>query len=309
MTATDTATQLPVIDLGPYLAGEPGAREAAAARVRHALTEVGFLSIVGHGIDWDQVRGIYDWARRYHELPAEAKADHSMNARRMGYIGLGGAQKGDRPPALNAAFFMGRPGSARNQFPDEAALPGFRAAVEDYYRSMEKLGQHLLPLYALAAGMPADYFGQFFDPALATLRMTHYPPLDAEADQWGIDPHCDAGFMTLLPTNEVGGLWIRPDGDDWFAVAQEPESFVVNAGDTLRAWSNERFRSTMHRALNESGTDRYAIPFFFDPRPDTMIEALAGCVDVEHPVCRQPYRYGDYLREFMQAGYAQTKKA
>ena len=102
-------------------------------------------------------------------------------------------------------------------------------------------------------------------------------------------------------------MWIQPEDGQWFAVAQEPQSFVVNSGDTLRAWSNERFRSTMHRALNETDGDRYAIPFFFDPRPDTLIDPLAGCIDAAHPRCRDPYRYGDYLREFMQAGYAQTR--
>ena len=255
----------------------------------------------------DFVRGAYDWALRYHALPDAAKAGHAMSGERMGYIGLGGAQKGGRPASLNAAFFMGRPGSARNQFPDEHALPGFRAAIEAYYRTMEQLGHRLLPLYALAAGMTQDHFAQFFDPSLATLRMTNYPPLPAETGQWGIDPHSDAGFMTLLPTNDVPGLMIQPAGGEWFQVAQEPESFVVNAGDTLRAWSNNRVRSTTHRALNSTTGDRYAIPFFFDPRPDTIIEALAGCVDRDHPAALEPYRYGDYLREFMRAGYAQTR--
>lgn len=308
MAVTDAATQLPVIDLASYLNGETGAMEAAAAEIQAALVDVGFLSIVGHGIPWDEVETIYEWARRYHALPVEQKTDHPMDMTHMGYIGLGGAQKGDRPPALNAAFFMGRPGSKRNRFPAENILPGFRPAIESYYRRMETLGQHLLPLYALAADMPADHFGQFFDPSLATLRMTHYPPITADDDQWGIDPHCDAGFMTLLPTNTVGGLEIRGDRG-WFAVAQEPQSFVVNAGDTLRTWSNDRFRSTMHRALNVSAKGRYAIPYFFDPRPDTMIEALPGCVDAEHPPLHEPYRYGDYLRAFMQAGYAQTAEA
>ena len=301
------ATQLPVIDLSAHLADEPGALQNTAEQVRRALEDVGFLSIVGHGVDWTLVTDIYDWARRYHDLADEAKNDHPMSADSMGYMGLGGAQKGDRRAALNAAFFMGRPGSRRNRFPVEDALPGFRDAVSHYYRTMEALCGRLLPLYALAADMPADHFGQFFDPALATLRMTHYPPIPAAADQWGIDPHSDAGFMTLLPTNEVSGLAIRTEAGEWFEVAQEPQSFVVNAGDTLRAWSNDRFLSTTHRALNRTDGDRYAIPFFFDPRPDTIIEPLDGCVDAAHPPARSPYRYGDYLREFMQAGYAQTR--
>ncbi len=295
---------IPVIDLAPYLAGAPGAMQEAARAVGEALVHVGFFSIVGHGIEWSQVEDIYAQAARYHALDDALKLAHPMTASTMGYVPLGGAQRPGRPPALNAAFFMGRPGSKRNHFPDEAALPGFRDAAGRYYEQMDGLCHRLLPLYALAAGMPADHFDPFFDPALATLRLTHYPAVAADADQWGIDPHSDAGFMTLLPTNPVAGLQIRLDGG-WIDVAQEPRSFVVNAGDTLRRWSNDRFRSTMHRAVNVTAGDRYAMPFFFDPRVDTVISCLPGCTDAEHPPLHEPLVYRDYLTRFMGEGYAQ----
>lgn len=309
---------IPVIDLGPYLAGARGAREHAAAEVRHALTDVGFFSIIGHGIDWALVEAIYQQARRYHQLPLEEKQTHLMTAGAMGYIPLGGAKRGDQPAANNAAFFLGRPGSKRNQLPAADAIPGFAEAITDYYQIMETLCQQLLPLYALAADVEPDYFDRFFDPALATLRMSYYPPVEsnqspdsdspgtkAPEPAMGIDPHSDAGFMTLLPTNPVAGLQIRPDGEDWFAVAQESQSFVVNSGDTLRRWSNDRFRSTVHRAINESGGDRYAIPFFFDPRVDTEVACLAGCTSPENPPRHEPLIYRDYLQSFMEGGYPQ----
>lgn len=296
---------IPVIDVGPHLAGDEGALASTAAEVRTALEHIGFFSIVGHGIDWTVVEAIYAEAVRYHALDDEAKLTQAMTASSMGYIPLGGAKRGDRPPALNAAFFLGRPGSKRNRFPDEAAIPGFRATIEAYYRRMEQLCRNLLPLYAVAADMAPDHFDRFFDPALATLRMSHYPPIAADDDQWGIDPHADAGFMTLLPTNPVAGLQIRPDGADWFAVAQEPYSFVVNAGDTLKRWSNDRFRSTTHRAINTSDGDRYAIPFFYDPRVDTVVECLAGCADEDNPPRYPPLLYRDHLRTFMGDGYPQ----
>ena len=302
MSTQQGSTRLPVIDVGPFLSGEKDALQTTAEELRAALEEVGFLSIVGHGIEWQIVSEMYGWAARYHDLDDVVKLNHEMTSARMGYVGLGGAKRGNRPHALNAAFFMGRPGSKRNQFPDEEALPGFKDAAETYYRTMERLCLNLLPLYATAADMPANHFDQFFDPALATLRMSHYPPVVAEPDQWGIDPHSDAGFMTLLPTNEISGLAIKAE-DGWFSVEQEPQSFVVNAGDTLRAWSNNRFRSTQHRALNVSSGSRFAIPFFFDPRPDTMIEPLSGCISNERPLAVKPYRYGEYLQNFMREGY------
>jgi isopenicillin N synthase-like dioxygenase len=298
--------ELPIVDLAGHLAGDTAATTTAAEEVREALTTVGFLSVVGHGVPWSQVRSIYEWAAAYHALPDAAKLDHPLGPTTMGYLPLGGAQR-DGPPALNAAFFMGRPGSRRNRFPAPAALPGFESAVADYYRVMDRLGRSLLPLYSLAAGMPVDYFEQFFDPALATLRMTHYPPAQAIDGQWGIDPHSDAGYMTMLPSNPVAGLQIqRPDGD-WFDVEQEPESFVVNAGDMLRRWTNDRFLSTQHRALNTTDVDRYAIPFFFDPRVDSVIDPVPSCVGPGEPKRHEPLVYRDYLTGFMQDGYAATR--
>ena len=300
-------SMVPVVDVEPFLAGQADALESTAAEVRAALTDVGFFSIVGHGVPWEQVEGIYEQAARYHRLTESIKLAHAMAPDRMGYNPLGGAQYDDAAPALNAAFFMGRPGSRRNQFPSGDDLPGFEDAVCAYYRRMDDLGQRLLPLYATAAGTSPDHFTPFFDPALATLRLTHYPDRPEGSEQWGIDPHTDAGFITMLPTNPVAGLAIRPEGGDWFEVAQEPESFVVNSGDMLRRWSNDTFRSTTHRAVNTSGGDRYAIPFFYDPRVDTVIECLPSCTDAENPPRYEPIVYRDYLTEFMRRGYAAVR--
>jgi len=306
VSSADEPLSLPVIDIAGHRAGDPAATQRAADQVRVALEEVGFLSVIGHGIPWTQVDEIYEWATRYHALPLAAKTSHGMGPSTMGYIAMGGAQTLERP-ALNAAFFMGRPGSKRNQFPDPDELPGFEEAVTRYYRAMDELGHHLLPLYATAAGMPAAHFDQFFDPSLATLRMTNYPPIEAAENQWGIDPHSDAGFMTLLPTNPVAGLEIRDTAGQWRPVNQEPESYVVNAGDMLRRWTNDRFLSTHHRARNDAPVDRYAIPFFFDPRVDTVIDVLPSCVDDDHPKLHEPLVYRDYLTAFMQRGYAATR--
>lgn len=304
---------LPLIDIAPARAAVsagspyPAALQSVAIQVRTALVEVGFFSIIGHGIPWAQVEDIYEQAARYHRLADSVKAAQTMSATKMGYNPLGSAQRGDLPPALNAAFFFARPGSKRNQLPAESELPGFRSALSSYYEAMDGVGQVMLRLYALAAGMPADHFLPFFDPALATLRLTHYPPLDAADGQWGIDPHSDAGFMTMLPSNPVSGLALQAPDGTWFEVEQEPRSFVVNAGDMLRRWSNDRFLSTRHRALNASGRDRYAIPYFFDPRADTVIDVLRSCVDRDNPVRHEPLVYRDYLSAFMRDGYAPVR--
>jgi isopenicillin N synthase-like dioxygenase len=304
-----TTAVLPRLDLGPYRAGVPGAREEVADQLRHALEHVGFFCIVNHGIRWDHVDAIYEQAARYHALPLQQKLRQGMSSRLMGYSRLGDEVTDERPSALNAAFFMARPESARNQWPDDGVLPGYRAACTAYYQLLEQLCHDwLLPLYAVALELEPGWFQASFAPSLATLRLSHYPPVPAAEDQYGIDPHTDAGFMTLLPANPVDGLQIRPAGADWFEPPQEPESFVVNSGDMLRRWSNDRFLSTLHRAINHSATDRYAIPYFYDPRVDTIVECLPSCCNADRPARYEPIRYGDYLRAFMNRSYRATRE-
>ena len=97
-----------------------------------------------------------------------------------------------------------------------------------------------------------------------------------------------AGFMTLLPQSAVPGLEIRTRAGDWLAAPPLPGSYLVNTGDTLNRWTNGRFLSTPHRASNHSGDERYAMPFFYDPNTDTMIECLPTCRGPDNPPKYQP---------------------
>jgi isopenicillin N synthase-like dioxygenase len=240
-----------------------------------------------------------------------------------------------RKPNLNAAYFVHRdvqPG--RNHWPD---LPGFRDNVLAYFAAMERLADRLLPLYALSLDLPADWFAPHFRPASCTLRMSHYPLVPHEQEQWGLAPHTDSTFMTLLPANDVPGLEIRPqralvkcppmsqralvkcppmsqralvkcppmsEGHEWIAPPPLEQSFLVNSGDILRRWTNDAFLSTAHRVRNQSGRDRYAIPFFYGARNDTLIEALPTCVGSDNPPRYEPITNGDYQRWFRNRNYA-----
>lgn len=296
-----TVRDLPVLDLS--LLDGPDSVEMLGRSVRHALEEVGFFSIVNHGIPWEQVEAVYELSQRFHALAFDVKVACEMTGSQLGYSRLGNHSRNGQV-AFNEAFFMAHPRSRRTQWPPEDALPEFRATASDYFAAMDQLGHRLLPLYAIALSLPLDYFDAFFTPAMSTLRLTHYPRVAVDAsDAWGIDPHTDAGFLTMLPANPVAGLWINDPHGDWFEPHEEPESFVVNSGDMIHRWSNRRLRSTLHRVKNVSDGDRYAIPFFFDPRGDTLIECLPTCTDAEHPPQFEPITYLDYINNFMSRGY------
>jgi isopenicillin N synthase-like dioxygenase len=216
---------------------------------------------------------------------------------------------------LNAALFIRRertpddpdvvsekPWRGLNQWPP--GLPGFREQVLEYWNTMEGLGQKMLALYDDALGMPAGFFRERFEGAHINLRLSHYPPnLSAEDNQHGIAPHTDSGFMTFLPQSKVSGLEIRTVDGRWIAAQDMPGTYLVNTGDILNRWTNGRFRSTPHRANNRSAIDRYAIPFFYDPNTDVMIECLPTCQSADNPPKYPPQTFGDYYGWFVKMNY------
>jgi len=184
-----------------------------------------------------------------------------------------------------------------------------RAAMVTYFKTMEALGEQLLPFLARAAEMPADHFGQFFqNEAHINLRFLHYPPQESDdPEQFGQGPHTDNSFITMLAREDVPGLAVCLPSGEWLAPPVIPGTFLVNLGNIMKRWSNDRFLSTPHGVLNDSGKDRYSIAFFYSPNIDAVIECLPSCVSAANPA-RYPHAvYRDLVLEFYNANYFHRK--
>jgi isopenicillin N synthase-like dioxygenase len=313
-------TVIPVIDLGPYLSGVPGALEATASQVREALETIGFFNIIRHDVPQDLIDRTFAEARRFHELPMVAKMALRMNEHNNGYMAMGkyavwtSEVNANDKPDLNEAFFVKRERrpddplvrSKRrfvgpNLWPDQ--LPSFRDTVLAYTDAVDALGRRLMPVCAVALEMPPDFFDAAFAESQFSFRMSHYPPVQAEENQFGIAPHTDANFLTFLAQTEVPGLQVRLPSGDWLDVPYIPGAFAVNSGDMMYRWTNGRFKSTPHRALPPVGRHRYAIPFFMGPHIDTMITCLPTCQGPDNPPRFPPIAYEQYLLWWYDANY------
>ena len=312
--------EIPFLDLGPCFAGAPGARERTARELRHALEEVGFFIIVNHGVPRALIEATFAEARRFHDLPLEAKMAVRMNEHNNGYMSMGryavwtsDVNTNDQPD-LNEAFFIkrerpaddpllrsGRRFVGPNRWPD--GLPGFRDAVLAYTDAVDALGRRLLPACAVALDLAPDFFDAAFAESQFSFRLSHYPPVPAAPNQFGIAPHTDANFLTFLAQTEIPGLEVRlPDGG-WLPVPYVPDSFAVNSGDMMKRWTNGRFKSTPHRAVPPVGRHRYAIPFFLGPHIDTVIACLPTCRAPHESPRWPPITYSDYLHWWYDANY------
>jgi isopenicillin N synthase-like dioxygenase len=316
LTTPTQASVIPVVDLGPYLAGAHGALEATAAELRQISETIGFFTIINHGVAPALVDATFAEAARFHAQPMEAKLRVKVNDVMQGYLPLRGSTSRASnlitatKPNENEAFFIKRAGDdigAPDRWP--ADLPGFREVTLRYYDAMDALAQRLMPLYARALDLPADFFATLCDRPLSSLRLTHYPPASYGADEYGLAPHTDSTFLTLLAQNKVPGLQIRTPDGAWFNAEVVPNSFVVNTGDVLHRWSNGRFLSTPHRAFNTSSGPRYAIPYFFHPNPDTMIDCLPSCRVAGEAPRFEAMTAGAYLAWFRGRNYDHIRNA
>ncbi|MBV9554187.1 MAG: isopenicillin N synthase family oxygenase [Alphaproteobacteria bacterium] len=228
-------------------------------------------------------------------------------------------------PNLNESFFIShdrgpdhpdvRAGLAlrgRNQWPEW--LPDIRTDMMAYFTALGAMCDRMLPAFAVALDLPEDFFAPFFaDEGHHNLRFLHYPPQDADEDNlFGQAPHTDNSFMTALARTDVPGLAVRlppngPMGGEWFPPPIVEGTFLINLGNMMRRFSNDRFLSTPHGVLNESGTDRYSIAYFHSPNPNATIACLPSCVSPDNPPKYAPTVYRELVLEFYRANYFHQK--
>ncbi|MBL7238911.1 isopenicillin N synthase family oxygenase [Komagataeibacter rhaeticus] len=312
------ARTLPVISVAGLQSPDPQARAAVGRALHAACSETGFFYCIDHGVKPELIAAVFAQSRQFFALPmADRLAVHKNRSPcNRGYEPLRdqtlepgtppdvkeGFYSGPEKPLDDPAVRAGRFNQGPNQWP--AALPDFRAVMSEYSTVMTRLAETLMRGIALSLGLAEDYFAAFCHDPLTTLRLLHYPPQPARPlpGEKGAGAHTDFGGLTLLLQDDSGGLQVRAADGTWLDAAPIPGSFVVNLGDMIARWTNNRYRSTLHRVINTSGRERYSVPFFHTGNPDQVIACLPGCVPEGEAPLWPPVTVEDHLR----AMYART---
>jgi isopenicillin N synthase-like dioxygenase len=280
-------SSLPVIDVSGIRADQASAVPAVGAAVRAACTGPGFFYISGHGVPGAAVEAAAREALAFFRLPEETKRRVAANTLHRGWHAMGGAlmegaKNTDRKEFFSIglelaeddpAVFAGEPLRGPNQWPDFA--PGLRPALSRYYDEMRTLGAALLRAVAVGLDLAPDFFEGRYRKPLQRTQAIFYPPqaAGAEEDVFGVAPHTDFGCITLLWQDDNGGLQVRErQSGAWIDAPPLPGTLVVNVGDLLARWSNDRFASTPHRVANRSGRERVSIATFHDPDFGAVID-------------------------------------
>lgn len=302
---------IPTIDLG---------RADASDQIGTACRSVGFFRIVGHGVDQGVIDTAWDQAREFFDLPLEQRLDATRrdDGDAYGYLPLefealnrsitDGDSAADLKETFNVGPFRspGRPlvdegeawAFAPSPFP--SALPTLRPAWEAYFEQMLDLANRLMSHFARALELDESYFEKFIGESPSALRALNYPDLTGRtpgAGQLRAGAHTDYGTLTILRHDDApGGLEVLdPETERWTAVSHTADAFVVNLGDLMARWTNDRWRSTLHRVVLPppdafGSTRRQSMAFFHNANYHALIECLPTCT-----VEGEPPRYESVL--------------
>jgi isopenicillin N synthase-like dioxygenase len=308
------------------LAGMPGARTALADSVAAACADTGFLVITNHGIPQSLIDGAFAAAADFFDLPEQRKMALKVGDLNIGYLPYGAQVvrtskvNNNTQPNLSESFYIvtdrspddprivsGDPLYGLNQWPQE--MPGFKARTLAYFEAMRPLAHGMVSVIATSLGLPPDYFAaDFRDPSI-TLRLIRYPSHATALDnQFGFAPHIDTSFLTLLAQSALPGLEVRTREGEWIRPPSIPGTFVVNTGEMLARYSNDRYVPTPHRVINANNALRHAVPFFYGPGLDAVIRPVPTTVSAEHPAKYEPLLYADHRRKLNLTNFDHRRK-
>lgn len=326
--ASIPAGAIPIIDIGPMLAGTESAIVQVADSIRHACTEIGFFFITNHGMDTDIVERAFDASRDYFALPMDEKMKVRMNRHQCGYMPPNvsvhtdtfekrqGSLRAQVSEAFKFTFDLGpddpdygknRRFRGHNKWPDPAVAPGLHDAFMDFHVAFEALGRKLLSPLSVSLGMPADYFDAAFKRSSSMTRIAYYPPIDPDIDQISLPGHTDISFLSMIPPATLPGLEILLPTGEWIEQPVIPEAILVNTGNTMVRWINDAYIATRHRVRADSEGERHSNIFFLYPNVDAMMECVPSCQGPDNPAKYPPIRFGDFHAEYAARnfGYAE----
>ena len=324
------AVAVPTIDIGALLDNDPRATEAIARQVAATCEQTGFLIIAGHRFPLDlleraktELFAFFDQAdevkRRWHPTgPSKQRGFHGFATRGLAYT-LGQ----QTPPDLRESLFLGpiddhsahysnMPEAATSYAPN--LIPTMPAGIDvtlvALYREYERLARDMLRLFGAALRLPAGYFDGVLERHFSIMSCHHYPVLDEPPlpGQLRTGAHTDYGAMTLLAaTDAQGGLEAQLADGSWAAVQPRAGEFVVNLGDMMARWTNDRWRSTLHRVVNPpvglAHSRRLSIGMFVHPNYDQSIACVPTCLAPGEAPRYQAITAGEHIKRKIEASH------
>jgi isopenicillin N synthase-like dioxygenase len=298
---------IPEIDIAGFIADDKIATRRIYNEVNEALREIGFFTIVGHGIDEGELAALSANAKAFFDMPFGEKQrfKNPRGSISRGYVGIGQENLGRTLGGAALVDVKEQLAFGRFDVPDTAYYrqpfaatafepnivpdmpPGFADIVRQYYRSMESLTVSLLRIFAGALNVDRDFFVEFFNHHTSVMRIINYPDqagMKVDAGQTRSGAHTDYGALTILLAEKApGGLQVKLRNGGWVDVQPKPNSFIINIGDLMAMWTNDHWVSNLHRVVNPPADSRLSarrlsVAYFAHANYDALIECIPTCI-------------------------------
>ncbi|NKB33988.1 MAG: hypothetical protein GKR91_12905 [Pseudomonadales bacterium] len=305
---------IPVLDVSPGFDDETFIEELAAA-----CEEWGFFQITGHGIDTILRERFFTGIEDFFALPKQSKLALTRTEKNFwGYYDKELTRnKVDAKEIYDIDGNVDNLSSEHQEFPVPWTheLPELKPTVLDWLQQVEQLSLNLLGSICIALGESSATLNPFFlKNHTSFLRFNYYPSVkersaeqieseNSESDELGLHPHTDAGALTVLAQDDVPGLQVRKE-DTWHTVVPAEDGFIINIGDMVQVWSNDRFKAPEHRVLASGAQARYSAPYFYNPSYETVCTPLVAQTEKSHyrPISWREFRSGRAAGDYVDQG-------
>lgn len=305
---------IPIIDVALLFDDQASLadRQQVGREIVAAAETIGFLMVKNTSLPTVTIQAVFSVIEAFFAQPIEEKRkiDIQNSTCHRGYFGYGrenldpqqqrqgdhkeGMKIGQDLPMDHPWVVAGLPLHGPNQWPND---PQFKETIWPFYQQLSGVADVLLSGIAMGLALPPDYFAQAFSTPMATLAPLHYPETQSVSSRGslGAGAHTDFGCITLVMQDDTSGLQVKDKADQWIDVPVVEDALVMNIGDMLQRWSNDRLKSTWHRVINQAGKSRYSMAFFYEPEHDTMLTCLPTCESADRPFPYEPMTALDYL--------------
>jgi isopenicillin N synthase-like dioxygenase len=305
--------QIPSVDLRDFLSKDPARKQKFVNEIGKAYEEIGFVALKGHFLDDELVENLYGEVRNFFSLPLEVKSKYEIPGigGQRGYVSFGkehakGRSAGDLKEFWHFGQYVSADSIYASEYPENVIvneLENFNSTGKKAYQMLEKTGIYVLRALSLHIGLDEFYFDKYIENGNSILRPIHYPPITDEPKDGAVRAaaHGDINLITLLMGAQGKGLQVQNHDGEWIDAMAQPDELMINVGDMLSRYTNNKLKSTIHQVVNPPrelwGTSRYSIPFFMHPISAMPLNCLSQCIDENNPKQFEDITAGDYLNE------------
>ena len=303
-------SNIPSLDLNDFLSNDNRRKQEFVNAVGKAYQEIGFLSLKGHFLSKENIDNLYKQIKLFFDLPEKLKSNYEFDGfeGQRGYTSFGkehakGKKEGDLKEFWHFGQYLKSNDKLNFNYPDNPyvnEIPEFNSSGEITYKALEKTGMYVLRAIALFLNLDENHFDKYVINGNSILRPIHYPPITKEPENAvRAAAHGDINLITLLMGAHGKGLQVKNNKGEWIDAIAGKDEIVVNVGDMLSRYTNNKLKSTIHRVVNPPkeywSKSRYSIPFFLHPVGSMKLNVLDNCIDEKNPKLFDDISAHDFL--------------